>query len=32
MFNENQISELRDSKILSLFNNAKIIELRNSGI
>ena len=32
MFNENQISELRDSKILSLFNNAKIVELHNSGI
>ena len=29
---ENQLSELRNSEILSLFNNAKSPELCNSGI
>ena len=32
MFNENKMSELRNSEILSLFNNTKILQLRNSGI
>ena len=31
-FCENKISELRNSEILSLFNNTKIPELRNSRI
>ena len=32
IFNENQIPNLRNSEILSLFNKAKILELHNSGI